>query len=488
MKKIMRYLMLGAVALGVLPSSADVFRDVLGYYCGGIDANSDGIADLEEIRDARRVGLSEASSHNITGRFSGNSSMKTLRWETCDVDCPVAGVTLKNQKCMTFTTINTVGGDKYYGLNLPFLTELATDTPNQPMTVLFRYRLPEASANTNASGVAYSSDYGYLCDFGYDGTNKRGFRLGIPNDPANNQLQVYINSGRCKDCPFYTNETYTTRGACWNELALVIPDVGGRGMRMRFFQPGLSAVDWRVGSGNGTPAESQLTVGTVADLVKSFRGKIHMFAVWDRALTNDEIDEAFRSLPQTDGDEFHYRPRKPPLRVGNQAYGNELFAGSDATLVTLSGEGFDARVVPQRFLAGTKLTVEAALSQYERNYNHIVRIGTASSSAAGTVRLSVGDTVVGDLKLKAGAFASALVPASLLAGESVSLSLECLSAETGGLALNYVEMHGAWSMGLKDGSADEFTADQLNQFFVGRRPMESFARGLVSRLTGRRET
>lgn len=495
--KVMRYaiLALGALVAGL--SSADVFKDVLGYYCGGVDLDGDGVAAPSEIRDARRAGIPDAKSHQIEPRIPSTTLDKrcatnSVRWTVCDVDCAVAGVTLKNQRCLEFTSIKTdpstgAKSDTAYGFNLPFKEDVGAGKTNQPMTVLFRYRLPEAEANVNAAGEAYTSGRSFLCDFGYDNGNKCGFRFGVDNSTTHNSLYFDIGKNAYKDDICFTNEDYQTRGACWNEVALILPCNNTSGLTLKLYQPGRSVYTEDFKGQNGTlGVDGQMTIGRSSNSSSygtAFRGKMHMFAVWNRVLSDAEINEAFNSLPHTDGDEFAYRPGKPVFRIGNQDYGNDLFAGAEDSTVVLSEAGADVRTVPHRMSAGAKVSITAELSKYETNYNHIVRIGTADAGSSGTFRLTVGGVTVGDIDVQPNAFASLLVPAACLDGETVGLDLECLAAGAEGVALKYFDLHGAWSMGIKDKSKADFPGNQLTPFYVGESEMERFPRGVGSTRT-----
>lgn len=495
--KAMRYaiLALGALVAGL--SSADVFKDVLGYYCGGVDLGGDGVAAPSEIKDARRVGIPSAKSHQIEPHIPSTTLDKrcatnSVRWTVCDVDCAVAGVTLKNQRCLEFTSIKTdpstgAKSDTAYGFNLPFNDDVGAGKTNQPMTVLFRYRLPEAEANVNAAGEAYTSGRSFLCDFGYDNGNRCGFRFGVNNSPTVNSLYFDIGKNAYKDDICFTNEDYQTRGACWNEVALILPCDNTSGLTLKLYQPGRSVYTRDFKGQNGTlGVDGQMTIGRSSNSTSygtAFRGKMHMFAVWNRVLSDAEINEAFNSLPHTDGDEFAYRPGKPVFRIGNQDYGNDLFAGAEDSTVVLSEAGADVRTVPHRMAAGAKVSITAELSKYETNYNHIVRIGTADAGSSGTFRLTVGGVTVGDIDVQPNAFASLLVPAACLDGETVGLDLECLAAGAEGVALKYFDLHGAWSMGIKDKSKADFPGNQLTPFYVGESEMERFPRGVGSTRT-----
>ena len=491
--KVMRYaiLALGALVAGL--SSADVFKDVLGYYCGGVDLDGDGVAAPSEIKDARRAGIPDAKSHQIEPRFSstsanGRRATNSVHWTVCDVDCAIAGVTLKNQRCLEFTSIATLGTgeqqDTAYGFNLPFNDDVGAGKTNQPMTVLFRYRLPEAADNVNAAGAEYTDGLSYLCDFGYNFGSKCGFRFGVNNSSVSTNNTFYFDIGKnaYKQTLHYTNETYRSRGACWNEVALVLPYSNKSGLDLRLYQPGRSVATWHGEGQNGTPlAGGLMTVGrssSNSSYGTAFRGKIHMFAIWNRVLSNAEIAEAFSYLPQTDDDEIAYRPGKPVFRIGNQDYGNDLFAGAEDSTVVLSEAGADVRTVPHRMAAGAKVSITAGLSKYETNYNHIVRIGTADAGSSGTFRLTVGGVTVGDVDVQPNAFASLLVPATCLGGETVSLDLECLAAGAEGIALKYFDLHGAWSMGIKDRSKADFSGSTLTPFYVGESGMERFPKGV----------
>lgn len=483
-----------------------VFDDVLGYYCGGVDVGEDGVAAASEVRDIRRLGMTDADSHEVA--FGGTSKAMTngIRWVEEDVDCAVAGVTLRRQKCLEFTQIYTKSDGTRANANacftLPFMDDIGAGGSNMPFTVIMRFRVPDevrkVDGNVLVGDTGNGGNQGYLFDLGRlnqkaaDGGLKAGISVGIPWDPSRNEICVGIANTLVRDV-YLTNEIYRTKGACWNELALRAPYTNGKGYLLRLFQPGCKARDDKHNMHNATPAAGKKFIIGNYGLASgyAFRGKIHMFAVWNRTLSDEEIIEAFSTDPAHGlrnlanaaevGDE-DYIVGKPVFAIGNAEFGNEMFAGDQDSDAVVDTRYPSLASMPARLAVGQKVTLQAEADVYQVGYNSILRFKAANHSSHGVVSVTSGTRKLSEIKVVPGQYGSCLVPNTDMSAEALSLTIECLSAGEMGIAFDMVELGGAfaWSAGMKDGGNGEFFrgGSQKRLFEVGVNSISNFNRSV----------
>ena len=486
-----------------------VFNDVLGYYCGGVDVGGDGVAAPSEVRDIRRLGVADADSHKVAFGFHVNDMTNGIRWVEEDVDCAVAGVTLKKQKCLEFTQVYTKSdgtkADANACFTLPFLDDIGAGGDNMPFTVIMRFRVPDEVRKVDGTVLGgnpvYGGNQGYLFDLGRNPFGTTGISVGIPWDPLYNGICVGIGTGMNQSL-LMTNEVYRTKGACWNELALRVPnDIGSlkNGFLLRLFQPGCSARTIQQNINNATPtADKKFIIGNYGtDLRFAFRGKIHMFAVWKRTLSDEEIEEAFSTDPAhglrsltdaVEAGEKNYVVGKPVFAIGNAEFGNEMFAGKQDSDAVVDTQEPSLASMPARLAVGQKVTFRAKADVYHVGYNSILRFKAANDSSHGVVSVMSGARKLSEIQVVPGQYGSCLVPNTDMSAEELSLTMECVSADETGLAFDMFELGGAfaWSAGKKDGAnAEFFGGSQKTLFEVGADPIYKFNRAVSTTVKDR---
>jgi len=271
-----------------------------------------------------------------------------------------------------------------------------------------------------------------------------------------------------------TNETYATRGDAWCELVVKsYLENSNYTLAYTLYKPGCAAQSWQAGGRYCLPkTDLMIRLGgsfsrndTTAWNKLGFQGKVHMLGVWNRVLTDSEIQEALSTLSYTGKDKS-----AAVFKLGHDNGGHDLFGGGNTASESVSATDDYATSVPSNFVSGTRLSITSPLTVYQQGLAQLFRIRAADDSAEGQLSLSVaGDatTVVGTLDAAPGKSSVVLVPADLLSGDSVLFQLQCTAAGAGGVRLSTIELCGSWRLGLKDKSIADFNGTTKRTFVFG---------------------
>ena len=437
--------------------SADVYKDVLGWYCGAKDLNGDGTFDPGEVRDVRRAGLPDAPSHGVKSTKS-ETEPKTVAYVTSDVECAVAGVTLKDQQCFDFTPAA-------YSWSIPLGSQITT----AEYTAIIRYRMNETQLDKD--GNPSTSAQAYFLNMGYSAAN--GLMIGVKNDDFGFKgYRGNAGSGISVGIALYsTNDTYKTRGACWNELALVAKPsetAGKTSVTLYFYQPGMKVKTWTkdfdtaqtvpsAARGIVFGAENNTAANTKPYLY--FQGKVHMLAYWNRGLSQNEIEEAFRMVPHSDF-------RRPAVwRIGNEDYGHELFGGAGLTEYTVNAYSQTESEFPSLLADGDKVIVPFTALKRDSGMKQIVRLVAASDSGCANVAVSLDGVNVGVVNVSPGAGANVPLPQALEEG-SHQMTFDFADVTGAGVRLDCVELSGSWRLGENDGASEFAGNGGEDDFYV----------------------
>lgn len=183
----------------------------------------------------------------------------------------------------------------------------------------------------------------------------------------------------------------------------------------------------------------------------AFRGSFETVGIWNRALSDAEVIEAFGG------------GRPGVVRLGEEGGSDKMFAGAKATgAVTLDPTDHDQRDWPASFGAGAVISVPFVVDKYRADRMQALRLVPQRGSAGGWFGVKVDGAEVGQIEAAACAADGTPAPRFLclkskwFAQGNHTLTLTCTSA-TGDVKLDVVEIVGGWQVG--DGSGNDISYD-----------------------------
>lgn len=420
--------------------AGDVFSDAAFWYSGATDVGKDTYFDAGDVRDVRHFADADHSL-NMSSRFGcakANTAITNM-----PVVHPHAWAT-NNETCVYFKQpVNSDEDPKIspVGIKLPQLFSFGYKTN---MTVVARLRW---------EGPTRSGVNSYL--FGAEG--KGGFQFGISSVGG---LIAYINAGGGANTLYFsTDESVAIQSNQWVELAFTVANDKITTYRT---QESYSSGYWYKNT-KDLPTHAKLDVTNVVNVFtfgagstglptgartynsyKSawsvFRGQFAELAIWNRALSEEEIAEAFGS-------------RAEKLRFGVPDGSGDEFAGTD-----VSGQA----VKPQDWrdfsavlsAESPSLSVGFPVEAHEAGLSQVLTILSTESSASGKVEIKMNGETVAAKYVKAGVSRRIYIPGSFFKGNDNTLTLKWLG--DGEFKLDSLVVGGSWQLGYADSKTDEF--------------------------------
>jgi len=437
----------------------NVFADATALYVGAEDVNGNGLFDKGDWTDVRHAAESGSVTHQVERKY-GEATNLVVR--SIDVYSPTMEKTLANRSCLFMkqgmVTMSEAGGNVVRRI-FPGSVDLKAPITGDTYTFLCRFR-PGPEQTVRDTGDIWLASLG--CQWG-----STGVYLGFHGFANGGQPAVAY-------CPEIVNGNDTYRQAtslvisnmCWHEVAYVVK---GPYARIELANGGIAAAQenplFKVyENANAFPADKCISTapwsgrlqclgnGTASEMVstnnvymtKDFRGDIHMVAIWNRALSHEEIVEAFSDS-------------QPSLwRVGVKGCSADTLAGSTATDVTASADDPNEwRKVPQKLVRGRRITLSFMVDGRQANLPQAVRLVPAAAVNA-TVSFSLDGLSLGSASLNGTAPALAFAPKRFLGAGHHALIIERTDEGADECVIDTLEMCGSWQIGKADNRAGEF--------------------------------
>lgn len=448
-------------------SAASVWEDAYIRIDGATDLNGDGLwtpataankhdgdTATAEIRDSRHAALANPSSQRLAygSSDSGVISRSGVRIVNKDVVMTSCGGRTVNMPVLYFPQAAYNSGYSFENL---FLNDTTCPVSGNEWTVLLRCCHEEF-----IGGISYV--------FGLKTTNLGGqkeIRLGWGNNPWNTSdtgKYLCVTLGNTRRA--LTNIKAQT--GKWVELAMVVHpsepvDVDGTMTitncirfssaydgETRLFRDLEVPYNHSSYTTNFTPIVKWLYFGGVrygnlTSNLDAFRGDIQLFGLWDRALSDAEIVEAFGG-------------GSPSLfRIGEENCAAEMFGGAAPTsgaTVTLDPLVNDKRDFPTVLTPGATFRIPFAVDKYATNTAHWVRFKAQSGSAAGTVAVALDGVALDPLGVSSGRDSYIWVPGEKFTQGDHVLTLSRTDGGAGDVNFDVIELGGALCAGAADGS------------------------------------
>ena len=451
------------VAIGMMSATCafgNVFDDCVYLFEGGLDADGNGLFSTGEIRDELHANPSHANNGAVV---SGYSDCAIFRNEP--VPYQSAGISTQNVQCLYMPQTVKVSGTttNYFPVwyAMPFLRDYCT---TNVYSAVFRVR---ADYDPLSKG-------GWMMNFGYTKNdiaagqgwllgliwdkNAQAFRLnshapgssgkswGDADIPTNTWIDigVVVTGNVVRAYRAYTGrgspssgataglDAFTAHSATFKTSAGVAPNLTMLRENIRFG-----------GQAFNSTAKNYSSV-TDDNLKKYFAGSVRRMAFWNRALTEEEVREAFG------------RPRPDIVRIG-AANGNADEFASDAA-ATATVDAFGAwRDFSASLRAGDARNVTFPLSANESDLPQLLRIKTLAGGGSGTLRVSLNGTTVTSRPIVAGQPFVTILPARAFVTGANTLTLTRTDANGTAIAIDALAVGGSWQVGKNDRKTDEFT-------------------------------
>lgn len=469
----MKRIVMSGLAAAMLPMALcagdSVWKDALLHIRGARDFNHNGFFNANpnndnyasatvEIPDARRAAVANPNSARIwyaaaTGTEASDHS--NVRIVTNDVVSAAWGdATLPNQPCLRFPSENyVVNGVTYLYCQRYILFGGLGVIGGDEYTYLARVKLNGYTYPTGSYGTSWLFN-------GDAASGQRALRFGFRTE-SRDTTQVGWLDVCVGNATHNVFNDVAISNAVWAEVAFV---VSGRTVRASCGMPGRIR-RWQTKTFTNTTAmPSFKPAGTIylggcrsgqdSGNQDSFRGDIHMVGVWERALSDEEVVEAFGG------------PNPNLFRIGEQGCSQDLFAGAQTSgEVTLDQTVSDQRLWPAAVSPGMTLKIPFTVDKYRAGMGQVLRLLPREGSGMGVFEVGLDGKRIMDVQVRARAVGGAADPSfmfverDLLTQGPHVLTLKLTDYGSTAVKLDVIELGGSWRAGLRDNAKGEVSSD-----------------------------
>ena len=428
---------------------AGVYDDAAAWWHLDYDPNYNpavtNVAQLNEIRDQMDWGTASAKGASGKHATGIRGVLGGPLWTNAPVVCPA-------------------GGQSFGGLSLHFQQETNALGQVFPDAIkIENFRLNDSSAivtRFNWDGITYRSDFpGWIYNNSLDWDNRRGWMFGVRHD-GGNRLGMYVGQ-----TAFYLGSSSNISTGKWYDAAAVLTDNGTNsldtvelylwpeGGTLQYQKFTTSAVTNLVGGSGGVIGSESFQDGysspTNSNSGKSFKGLVQHLAVWDRALSYEEVLEAF-CYPQ------------PLIRIGvNNGKDTDLRIESEADAEYHPGDPWHTlrRAVTA---ANPDVTLQIPLNDLQTNLNYVLHLNTLNTSQPNLkakLKLTVNNTVLRDQTAGRDQDLFWPIPKSQLVAGTNTFRLSYAGGTSPYVTFDWMELGGSWQIGTNNYSAGDFIAE-----------------------------
>ena len=453
---------LGMISLlghAAVPMDGGVFKDALYWFTGAVDRNGDGYLSKTQGDEIRNTFCAADINSSSNKAYSAAATLDTFKIERVSVKCPYSKLTIEDA-----SVVRSRPSDSDPRKEGEVFLATASQKLNQysSYTVLMRAR--------RETGSPYYSAY----------ANVGGLRYGIMG-------------GEGPWISFPSNDKYIGGWAAeekWFDLAFVMNAVEKKAYVYAIYEGGnfkTVAIDY--------PQEYLNWTGG-SDAVKMFglygccpNAAFHQFAVWERALSEDEVKEAF-SWPSPAVEckaQIGYR-NDSAVEFASLSAITE-FSASNPLSAYPNALNADCPELTTSFVMDKENPIdlseksEGAGARYAPRAQAII-CRFAKDSGEGELEAYVNDVLVGCEIARPGGFVGYVVPANIVT-DKMALKFKWKSGEDVKIDVAYVSQNSDWQIGYRNKSCfdDGFDGNYKPQYTIGR-PWGEFTRCLSGRGNG----
>lgn len=392
------------------PGRADVFDDAQLWYRAFDDRNGNDRVDAGEIRDCLHAGDATDGRNQSAKHGDGE-----LGFAVEEVLCQYAQKTLREVSCLDLPQED----------GKPTILDTGYKSRATDFTAFIRFK----------RGTLYSADaHCWLLNIGY-GDGSGGLLIGF--EPKYGCLQVFSGGRSGIIYSDHSEKTVTFGQETWIEMAVV-----ASGTQLTVYARKNNSLDIRydIALTKAVSPDPDKTIKIGGNTLNThvFRGKIHQFAYWERALTSAEVLAAFSWSGEAAIDLW---------QAGSRVPGACPFGGASPAAVDLGDTShwfsgahwFD---IPAFWTAGTSITTQFEVPEHFNALNQAVTM--TANAGSGYVKVSVDGQEVGLCRVAVGKGSRCLIPGSRLAAGTHTLKLEQAS---GAFTPQFMAVAGSWQLG-----------------------------------------
>ena len=408
--------------------NANAFDDAA-FYFRAARQTSNTYLDQYEFANALYIG---SANDPVGDTLTVDGSWSNIAIETMDVPAPYADKTLRNRSVLHFKQPYKSGyeGSIAYSSKLT-LNQPVAATNKASYTVMLRFKV-ESRMKPEDTGAIYLLRLGY----GYSAQSGLDLQLYGPDD--NLYVRAYHGSNVDDFTDMQSDSAKTLKVGEWVDMAIT---VDGRVNRLYYktesgkWYEGVQNVD--VALTQSTGELYKLVLGGygsgsayyVSNEPRAFRGWYQQVAVWDRALTRDEVLNAFRDGCD-DGDEW---------KVGVANDMSLEFAGSGAADLTSVNDWRNMKGTLSAADDAVSVNFSLAADSYAKV--RTFKFKTTSVSADGALSLAVnGRTVAQNVTAASGQSAVVTVPGGFFASGANTLTVTRTDSSSGAMEIDCMSL------------------------------------------------
>ena len=441
--------------------SPNVFDDAVFWFRGGKDINSDGYIQQGEFFDDLHANDNEHSNHDMpmssSYYVSGNAVAFKNNAVFCDEDVvfPALGTSItKNMQVLRIA--NAVASSNYFPFDVnPYRVFADNDISNE-YTVVSRIRLDDDTYNRNECFIKV----------GYDEAENKGMWFGFAPQSSSShagcrRIAAYRTPDGNSNVSAVVFDLHVPTNT-WVDLAVV---VGNGKMRVGVAAPAslsshgdnttIAFSETKMWTENCTLLgeekyklfcrDGQTTYKTVAGGADQtcFIGSVQQIAIWGRALSDQEVMEAFGM------------PRPTIFRIGLDNDASNEFGGTrTGSTQTINGLG-SWQGISNTMRVGDTWTVNFNALRDEAGLPQILSIKSLGGSAAAQIEAKLNGTSLGEGRIAAGSRAFWPVADNLVISGDNTLVLTRKHGGTRDFLMDAMELGGSLGVGKMTASSSD---------------------------------
>ena len=457
---------------------AGPFDDVKYMFSGGVDADGNSVLthNSSELRNIVQAGDPTHASHKTS---YANSTMSLCELQNLNVPCTYANMTLANAPCLYFPqTVTTNGWEditlngetvnrpnitvRANYLNLPnLLSDWTGDRANlscSNYTFIARLRRDEA-VDDNTSMLSNFIHLGYMWAqtsgngisvifTGSTGGTTRNLRIMAGGQYWDHSSSQKVPDGAWCEIAVVVTAPKLQAAICWSTNNVHTPLQWGTKTYDPAYNCAILPSKRQFKLGGESSGTLTFTRGTNPNdnKAKGFRGAVHTFAFWDRALTREEVQEALaasrpgvvkQGFKNGSSDEFTKAQDSITEGVRWEEWNPVLNAAHPSASVTFNVN-----------------TMYGGLPQY-------LFLTPVPGGAGGSLDITIDGNRVANKRFEAGRTGYVYVPGSFLTAGSHTIAFRRTDTAGGDFAIDAFEIRGSWQVGYdwRGGADSAFVAE-----------------------------
>ncbi len=406
-------------------------------YAPNYTPGSANVANTNEIRDQRDWGTAAVKGASGKHATAVYGPIGGPEWTNCPVVCPAGGQKYGDYSMWFHPLTNGIG--QVY----PDAFQVANFCLPNSATILTRFLW---------NGFTFSSSYpGWIYNNALDWNGKKGWMFGMTSGP---RLSLLIGQTTL------SLDTYTVVTGKWYDAAAVLTDNGTNDTVEFYIWPQDGTLLYKKYSTNvvltasgssiigGEPAATSYGYATNSNNGKTFAGVLNHLAVWNRALSYEEVLEAF-CYPQ------------PLIQIGLNNNGNtDLRAEAEVDAEYNLGDPW--HTMRRAVTSSTReATIKVPLSSIQAGLGYLFHVNTLTPANT-YANLSLIVNTVTNATQQATSGSTDLywqVARNQLITGTNSFTLRYEGGTAAYTSFDWMELGGSWQIGTNNNNAGEFIVE-----------------------------